>query len=222
MPLPLFFYFFEFALLLLFAFCFLGLPPSTLLLFSSVGQPFLYDSSFLFLITMPIIGFLIPFYSLHAQALKRLRNISKQLPYTLDLIGLMMEAGATFTEAINTLIQDDPQDELNQELTLVQSEIDLGTQRAPALANMAERIPLESLRSVVGAINQAEALGTPLSTILKNQSNMVRMMRSVKAEEASAKASTRILIPSMLILVAVVIIVFAPLIIAKLQGGMFN
>ena len=180
------------------------------------------ELSFLFLLTMPVIGFFIPIYTLNGQAHQRLRIISKQLPYTLDLIGLMMEAGATFTEAINTLIQDEPDDKLNQELALVQSEIDLGTQRAPALTNMANRIPLESLRSVVGAINQAEALGTPLSTILKNQSNMVRMMRSVKAEEASAKASTRILVPSMLILVAVVIVVFAPLIISKMQGGMFN
>lgn len=180
------------------------------------------ELSFLFLLTMPVIGFYIPIISLHSQATKRLRVISKQLPYTLDLIALMMEAGGTFTEAINTLIQDDPYDDLNLELSLVQSEVDFGTQRAAALANMAERIPLDSLRSVVGAINQAEALGTPLSTILKNQSNMVRLGRSVKAEEASANASMRILIPGMLILVAVVIVVFAPIILSKLSGGMFS
>lgn len=180
------------------------------------------EISFLFFLAMPLLGFFIPIYALHGQALNRMRIISKQLPYTLDLIGLMMESGATFTEAINTLIRDNPKDDLNQELALVLSEVEFGTQRANALSNMAERISLDSLRSVVGAINQAEALGTPLSSILKNQSMMVRMMRSVKAEEASAKASTRILIPSMLILIAVVLVVFAPLVISKMQGGLFN
>jgi tight adherence protein C len=100
----------------------------------------------------------------------------------------------------------------------VQAEIDFGSTRARALASMAERIPLDSLRSVVGAINQAEALGTPLSTILKNQSGMIRMIRSVRAEEASASASMRILIPSMIILLAVVLVVFAPMILRWMEG----
>jgi hypothetical protein len=47
---------------------------------------------------------------------------------------------------------------------------------------------------------------------------MLRMYRSVRAEKLSASASLRILVPSMLILLAVVIIVFAPLIIRRIQG----
>lgn len=174
--------------------------------------------SLLFMMTMPIFGFAGAMWMLHEQAMKRTRIIAKKLPYTLDLVALMMEAGATFTEAIETIIRDDPSDEFNQELQLVQAEIEFGTSRANALRNMAERIPLDSLRSVVGAINQAEALGTPLSTILKNQSNMIRMLRSVRAEEASASASMRILVPSMLILIAVVMVVFAPILISWWEG----
>ncbi len=167
---------------------------------------------------MGVLGFMVPLYALTDAGSRRCRKIGKQLPYTLDLIALTMAAGSTFTEAVHTLIRDEPDDDLNQELAIVLSEIELGTPRADALMHMAERIPLESLRSIVGAVNQAETLGTPLSTILKLQSDMLRMHRGVQAEKLSASASLRILVPSVLILVSVVIIVFSPLIIRAMQG----
>jgi len=174
----------------------------------------------LLLLAGPPVGFALPLMVLHSQADRRTRYIAKKLPYTLDLIALLMEAGGTFPEAIETLIRDDPDDEFNREMKLVQSEIELGTTRASALRNLGERIPLDSLRSVVGAINQSEALGTPLSVILKNQSNMIRMLRSVRAEEASATASVRILMPGVLILLAVVLVVFSPMIMRWMEGNL--
>jgi len=170
---------------------------------------------------MAALGFAIPIFALHDAGNRRTARISKQLPYTLDLVSLTMAAGSSFTQAIQTLIRDEPDDDFNQELAIVLSDMNFGTPRAAALGNMADRIPLESLRSIVGAVNQAESLGTPLSTILKLQSDMLRMQRGVLAEKLSASASLRILVPSVLILVAVVIIVFSPLIIRGMQGSLF-
>jgi tight adherence protein C len=184
-----------------------------LMLWATMGTPMLMALFF-----MPLLGFFLPLISLKDQADKRMMAMGRKLPYTLDLIGLLMQAGASFTEAIRTLIKDDPDDELNIELKLILAEVEFGTTREEALRKMADRIPLTSLRSVVGAINQAEKLGTPLATILKSQAIGIRQRRSVAAEEASAKASTRILIPTMFILIAVVIIIFGPVIIGYLSG----
>ena len=184
-----------------------------LMLWVTLGTPVL-----MVLFFMPLIGFFLPLISLKDQAERRMHKIGRKLPYTLDLVGLLMQAGASFTEALNTLIRDEPDDELNIELKLVLAEVEFGTTREQALRKMADRIPLTSLRSVVGAINQAEKLGTPLATILKSQAIGIRQRRSVSAEEASAKASTRILIPTMVIMVAVVIIVFGPVLIGYLSG----
>ncbi|GAB4194331.1 MAG: hypothetical protein Kow00105_08570 [Phycisphaeraceae bacterium] len=170
---------------------------------------------------MAVLGFMIPMAALRDAATRRCTRISKQLPYTLDLISLTMAAGSTFTEAVQTLIRDQPDDDLNQELAIVLSEIELGTPRSAALSHLADRIPIESLRSIIGAVNQAESLGTPLSTTLKLQADMLRMHRGVRAEKLSASASLRILVPSVLILVAVVVIVFSPLIIRAIQGELF-
>ncbi len=176
----------------------------------------------LMLLLAPVLGFAGPLYTLHEAARGRVKQIAKKLPYTLDLVALMMESGAMFTESIQTIIQDEPDDEFNRELALVQAEIEFGTTRAVALANMADRIPLETLRSVVGAINQAEALGTPLSTILKNQSGMIRLMRTVRAEESAASASMKILIPGTLILIAVVLMFFGPIIMRMYHGNIMG
>lgn len=173
-------------------------------------------------LVMAVAGFFLPMLTLHNAAMARLMRITKKLPYTLDLIALLMEAGSNFNEAVSTLIRDEPEDDLNQELHLMQMEMEFGSTRSAALTNMAQRIPLDTIRSIVGAVNQASTLGTPLSIILKSQSGMLRMYRSVRAEKLSASASLRILIPSMLILLAVVLVVFGPVImrwLPQLMGG---
>jgi len=160
-------------------------------------------------------------YHLHGSATKRTRDISRRIPYTLDLIALAMGAGATFTEAVRTVVREDPEHPFNVELNTVLAEVDLGTTRRQALKNMSDRIPLEALRAIVGAIIQAEGLGTPLADVLKEQANLLRLQRSVRAEKLAAAASVRILVPSLLILVSVVLTVFAPVIIRGLKGELF-
>lgn len=156
------------------------------------------------------VGFYVPLATLSGAAHDRLTRIGKQLPYTLDLVALVVAAGSSFTEAVETLIRDDPDSDLNQELRIVLAEISFGATRANALSGLADRIPQESLRSVVGAINQAERLGTPLAAILKTQAGMIRMHRSVRAEKLAASAGLRILVPTMIILLAIMALVLVP------------
>ncbi len=166
-------------------------------------------------------GIFLRLYKLHDTASKRVRDISKRLPYTLDLIAMAMAAGATFTEAVKSVVRDDTTDPLNVELRSVIAEIELGSTRRKALRNLSDRIPLELLRSIVASVIQAEDLGTPLHDVLHSEANLLRLRRSVRAENAAAVASVRILIPSLLILMSVVLAVFAPAIIRMIRGGMF-
>ncbi len=173
-------------------------------------------------IVLPVAGFLVGIagvvYHLYGKASKRIRQIGRRMPYTLDLIALAMGAGATFVEAVRTIVGEDPEHPFSVELNTVLAEIDLGTTRRRALMNMSDRIPQESLRSIVAAIIQAESLGTPLSNVLKQQADLLRLQRSVRAEKLAASASVRILIPSLLILLSVVLAVFATIIIKGVTG----
>ena len=168
-----------------------------------------------------VAGFVLTIVQINDRANKRLRLISKQIPYSLDLIALAMGAGATFTEAVQTVIRDKSEDPFNVELTALLAEMDLGTTRRKALENMSDRVPLDPLRSIISSVIQAEELGTPLSEVLHSQANLLRLHRSVRAENAAAVASIRILVPSLLILMAVILALFAPMILKGVRGGLY-
>ena len=166
-------------------------------------------------------GFGLMLYQIMDKASKRVRAISRRVPYSLDLVSLAMGAGATFVEAVRTIVRENTDDPFNVELKSLLAEIDLGTTRRKALQNLADRVPLESLRGIVASIIQAEELGTPLADVMHSQATLLRLQRSVKAENAAAVASVRILVPSLLILMGVVLAVIAPSIIKAIKGGLF-
>ncbi len=166
-------------------------------------------------------GVLLSVYQLHDRAAKRVREISKRLPYTLDLISLAMGAGATFTEAAQTVVRENVEDPLNVELKSMLAEIDLGATRRRALQNLAARIPLSALHSIIASIIQAEELGTPLSDVLHDQSALLRQRRWVRAENAAAAAGVKILVPCLLLVMAVMLAVFGPFIVKFIRGDLF-
>jgi len=164
------------------------------------------------------VGSFTAYLCLRERALSRLRAIAKRLPYTLDLIAMAMDAGATFYEAASAVIRDDLEEPLNQELGMVVREIDFGRSRQDALTHLGQRINVDGLDGIVSAVLQAEQLGTPLAEVLKLQANLLRMRRSMKAERRAGEAAVKMLVPSMLILMAVVLVIFAPIIVRFIRG----
>jgi tight adherence protein C len=166
-----------------------------------------------------LVGMAVTIFQLREAAGKRLRLIAKRVPYALDLISLAMSAGATFTEAIATVVREGDEDPFNQELKVVLAEIELGTTRRQAMQNLAERIPIDMLRSIVASVIQAEDLGTPLADVLHSQASLLRLQRSVRAENLAAVASVRIMVPGALILFSVILAVFGPAVVRFIESG---
>jgi tight adherence protein C len=157
---------------------------------------------------------------LRSKATTRLRAIARQIPYSLDLVSLAMGAGATFVEAVQTVVGEEVDDDpFNDELRALLSEMDLGTTRRRALENMADRIPIQQLHAIISSVVQAEELGTPLADVLHSQATLLRLQRSVRAENLAADASVKILVPCLLILMAVILAVFAPWILSGSKTG---
>ena len=160
-------------------------------------------------------------YQLYSKAAERLRSITKKLPYVLDLICLAMGAGATFVEACRTVVRERGDDPLVIELRAMLSEMELGATRRKALENLALRCPIDGMRSLTASVVQAEELGTPLHKVLHDQASLLRLQRTVHAENAAAVASVRILVPCLLIVIAVILCIFGPAIVRGLKGGLF-
>ncbi len=165
-------------------------------------------------------GLMLALLNLHDTATKRTQEISHRLPYALDLIALAMGAGATFVEAVGTVVRERSENPFNVEFKTMLAEMDLGTTRRGALENLSARVPLESLRSIVASIIQAEELGSPLGQVLHDQATLLRLRRSFAAENKAAVASIRILLPCLLLVFAVMLAIFGPAIIRIVRGGL--
>jgi tight adherence protein C len=190
-------------------------------LIEAVWVSFSGEVSYLFGGLALVGGFALSLYQLHDQAGRRLATISRRIPYSLDLIALAMGAGANFAEAVETIVAEDSEDPFNVELRTMLAEMDLGTPRRQALENLARRVPIDSLQSIVASVIQSEQLGTSMSEVLHDQATLLRLHRSARAENKAAIASVRILLPCLVLVIAVVLAIFGPVIIKVMREGLF-
>jgi tight adherence protein C len=171
-----------------------------------------------------VLGFICAFapgYVIAHKSVRRRILINRALPFSMDLLVLTMEAGSSFQEAIEILTSSDPAGPMAQELTYFLLAVRHGKPRKNALAEMAERVRSDDLTPVVDAINTGEDLGTPVGRILRIQAEGIRAARSQRAEKLAAQASSKILFPTLLIMVAVLLMLMGPVIIKAVRGQMY-
>jgi tight adherence protein C len=152
-------------------------------------------------------------------AKKRQQLIQKQLPDALDLFVICAEAGlgmdATFTRVARELAPNGP--ELADELGLTAIELGFLPNRRDALANLAKRTDMASIRSLVNTLGQSERYGTPLAQSMRVLADEFRNDRMMKAEEKAARLPATLTIPLIVfILPPLFIVLIGPAIIQVL------
>lgn len=175
-----------------------------------------------FILLLGGIGFFMP--QMHCQAMKKSRELSVRIdmPFFIDLLALSVEAGLDFFGAIQKIVDKvaDKDSVLAEEFKIVLKDIKIGSSKAEALKEMAARLDMPEITSFVAVLIDAEASGSSISQVLKDQSIQMRLERFIRAEKAGARASQLILLPLMMfILPAVFIMVFGPVALKMLSGG---
>jgi tight adherence protein C len=156
-------------------------------------------------------GWLMP-KTVRDRARLRLNRIRTRLPFAVDLIALTMEAGGGFQECLQTaVVENGAAHPLTEELAEVLRQIALGRPRRDALQALQDRLHDDDIKELVFAINKGEELGTPLSAILREQSEQMRLKRSQRGEKAAAEAQVNIVFPGMVVMIACLLIVIAPI-----------
>jgi len=160
------------------------------------------------------IGYFFPELWLRSLIRDRQIKIRNAIPFVIDLLSLCTEAGLDFMGAFQRVVEKAKQSPLIDELNLVLQELKLGTTRADALRNMATRINMPEISSIVAVLVTADQMGASISEVLKAQSDQIRGERFIRAEKEGAKAAQKILIPLIFCIVpAVFIVVLGPLIV---------
>ncbi len=164
-------------------------------------------------VAMLVAGWFLPDRWLRDQVIKRHLLITRALPYNLDLLTLSVEAGLDFTAALAKGVERGRKGPLLDELALVLRQLKMGKTRAESLKMMVERVNLSALTTFVGALIQADKMGTPLGKVLRIQSAQLRVERSQRAEKLAGEAPVKMLGPLILcIMPTVFIILFGPVI----------
>jgi tight adherence protein C len=166
------------------------------------------------------LGAILPYLHISGEAQRRLKQISRGLPYAVDLIALGMSAGLDFPAAIRQLVEksSDPDDALIAELRRLLQELQLGRTRKQALTDLGQRAPAVVVTEFVSAIVQAEERGNPVADVLAIQASSSRQRRTVAAEEAAARAGVAMVGPMMLLFLCIMILLIGPIVIKLVKG----
>ncbi|MCA9069277.1 MAG: type II secretion system F family protein, partial [Planctomycetaceae bacterium] len=159
---------------------------------------------------------------LAAQAEYRLFLIKKRLPYLLDLLTLLMEAGSTFLQSLAEATNEFRDQPVGVEFGRVLAEMGMGKSRTEALESMRQRLSDDEITSIVGSIIQGEELGTPLAVLFRTQADVLRIKRTQRAETIAGEAGVKMLLPAILVMMATVIIILGPFILSFLYADLMS
>ena len=159
--------------------------------------------------------------NLAAQARYRLLLIKRRMPFLLDLLTLLMEAGSTFLQALREGVKEYAHHPVGQEFARVLSEMNMGKNRTHAFEALRDRLSDDEITSIVGSIIQGEQLGTPLAKIFRTQAEVLRIKRTQRAETVAGEAGVKMLMPGVLVMAATVIVILGPFLLGFMNSELF-
>jgi tight adherence protein C len=156
-----------------------------------------------------LFGFFLPDIYVANAATKRQQALQKGLPDGLDLLVICAEAGLSLDAALERVANEigGSSPELADELALTSVELGFLPDRRQALANLAKRADLASIRGVVNTLSQTEKYGTPLAQSLRVLSREFRDQRMMKAEEKAARLPATLTVPMIVFILPTLFIV---------------
>jgi tight adherence protein C len=144
----------------------------------------------------------------------RFLEAGRELPALIDLAALSMSAGSDLPAAVRRVIAG-RSGVVAEELGYFLRSLELGITRQAALFSLRDRLPVQEVRDLVRAIMMAERKGTSISDALSQQARSGRQKRSIRAEEAAARAGVLLLVPIMLLMGCVVVLIMGPLMLSQ-------
>jgi tight adherence protein C len=137
---------------------------------------------------------LAPYAILRRKVINRQNAIIRALPDALDLLVTCVEAGMAIDAAFAIVVEktDGP---LAETFRLYLKQAGLGLSRRAALVDISERTGVPQLIGLASAVSQGEELGTPISDVLRLQSEDLRQDRRERAQSAAQRAPVLMTIP---------------------------
>ena len=161
---------------------------------------------------------MLPVDALKRQADRRRRSFMKQLPGALDMLLIAGRAGMDLRNAILYLADHYIPGAVSEELQRVRRDLAFGASLSDALMEMAGRLGVTELTSLVVALTQSLETGTSMSVFTSD----LRRRRLLGAKEEAQTATVKIAFPMLLLIIPGIFIVLLGPVRLKLIHSVFS
>jgi len=150
---------------------------------------YIYSSMFF------LLGYYLPFLSANDRRKNREKQIVRDIPIYLDFMVMSLEAGLNLSGAIQQAVLKGPAGPLNSEFNNSLRDVRAGMSRMDSLKQLAERVNLREINSLVSSLAQAEKSGGSIVETLRIQSDQRRDERFYRAEKLALEAPVKLIFP---------------------------
>lgn len=169
------------------------------------------------LLLSPFAAFLIASASLDSAQIASRVEIENEFPFFLDLALLVVQAGGTPLDALESYIEASPDTLLAKELAVTLKDAEASSVDA-ALLRLSDRIESMAVKTILRNLAQAERTSGRLAAFYVEQAIELRSIRHQLAEQAAERIRVNIKIPEVMIAAAIALATTGPSI---LQLGLF-
>jgi tight adherence protein C len=155
------------------------------------------------------IGYMLPIILLRRTMRRHCRAVAAGLSDALELLAVCIEAGLSLENGLQRVSSELKRSlpELADELALTWAEINILPDRDQALTNLAERVDMPSVRTVVSTLSQTLRYGTPLTRSLRVVAADVRSDQLTRMEEKANRLPALMTIPVMLFIMPTIFLI---------------
>ncbi|WJF91766.1 type II secretion system F family protein [Paraburkholderia bonniea] len=167
-----------------------------------------------------VLGYYYPLIWTRDVRRRHVAAVLKQLPVYLDFLTLAVEAGLNVNSAIQKAVEKGPEGPLRREFEHVLRDLKSGLNRTEALRRFDARQNIKEITNLVGAVIQAERMGSGLASTLRFQSEQRRSERFQRAEKQAMEAPVKLVFPLLMFIFPVTFIVLGfPIVMKFMQEG---
>jgi tight adherence protein C len=138
-----------------------------------------------------------------------LAAVARGLPDALELLVVCVEAGLALENAILRVTEElkAPQPLLAEELAMTAADLKVLSNLDEGLANLATRVDLPEVHSVVTILSQSIRYGTPLADALRSAAAGMRDEALIRLEERGNRLPTLLTLPMMLFILPTIFLI---------------
>ncbi len=187
----------------------------------ALSYPYVEPDMLVFWVLIGIaFGYMLPEFWLKGK-IKKVRNtIVKELPDSIDLLTLCVNAGLDFMLALKWVVEKSPPSVMISEFNTLMQEINLGKTRRDAIRDLATKYELPDLSTLARTLIQADKMGTSVAEALNILSEDMRLARFRRGEQLALKAPLKMLVPLLLFIFPVVgVLVAGPIFLDFIQNN---